>query len=231
MKVKYVSASIAAVITALLVLSGCQKLDVVGNASIVSFKALLEAMPNSVKFDDMMAGWSLTAPDGSTQFIWSRDFSKSGMHDVMIDFDARPFIDAGLDTNKLPKDEMILYYNGRIMVGSKLGKEELAYKGEAAPLASYEHIVRLKRNSVKYHAQIDHYGVEVDGECGHMFEWAKDMSKNDKDIVFVLDPKPFVEAGADPEKIEGWVFGKVTVMDDKGNDIVVDKILKPFDIK
>jgi hypothetical protein len=231
MKVKYISASIAAVITALLALSGCQKLDVVGNASIVSFKALLEAMPDKVAYDEKMAGWSLTAPDGSTQFIWSRDFSKSGMHDVMIDFDAQPFIDAGLDTNKLPKDEMILYYNGRIMVGSKLGKEELAYKGEATPLASYEHIVRLKRNSVKYHAQFDHYGVEVDGECGHIFEWAKDMGKNDKDIVFVLEPSIFTDAGVDPEKIEGWVFGKVTVMDAYGNDITVDKILKPFDIK
>jgi hypothetical protein len=151
------------------------------------------------------------------------------MHDVMVDFDAQPFIDAGLDPEKLPKNEMILYYNDRIMVGSKLGKEELTYNGEATPLASYEHIVRLKRSVIGYHAQLDHYGVDVGG--GHLFEWARDMAKNDKDIVFVLDPKIFIDAGVDPAKIEGWAFGKVTVMDDKGNKIEVDKILKPFDIK
>jgi hypothetical protein len=80
MKTKYISViGVAAAITALSVLSNCQKFDVVGNEAVTSFKALLEAMPNNVKFDDMMAGWSLTSPDSSAQFIWSKDFSKSGM--------------------------------------------------------------------------------------------------------------------------------------------------------
>jgi len=201
----------------------------VGNESKVSFKALLEAVPNSIAYDEKMAGWSLTAPDGSAQFIWSRDFSKSGMHDVMIDFDARPFIEAGLDPEKLPKDMTTMYYNDRIMLGIKLGQEALAYDGEATPLASYEHLLRLKRGSIQYHASLDHYGVNIGG--GHIFEWAKDMSKNDKDIVFVLDPKIFIDAGVDPEKIEGWVFAKVTVDDESGKPVQVDKILKPFNIK
>jgi hypothetical protein len=56
------------------------------------------------------------------------------------------------------------------------------------------------------------------------------MGKNDKAIVFVLDPEPFLKAGADPRKIEGWVFGKVPV-DIDGKPTEVDKLLKPFNLK
>ncbi len=63
-----------------------------------------------------------------------------------------------------------------------------------------------------------------------MFEWAKDMDKNDKDLVFVLDPQPFIDAGTDPANTEGWVFGKVKVDDGKGKMVEVDKLLKPFEL-
>jgi hypothetical protein len=64
-----------------------------------------------------------------------------------------------------------------------------------------------------------------------MFEWAKDMGTNDKDMVFVLNPEPFIAAGVDPGKIAGWAFAKVTVDDENGKPIEVDKILKPFDLR
>jgi hypothetical protein len=53
-----------------------------------------------------------------------------------------------------------------------------------------------------------------------LFEWAKDMTTNDKDIVFVLDPA----------RITGWAFAKVTVDDENGKPVQVDKILKPFNL-
>jgi hypothetical protein len=56
------------------------------------------------------------------------------------------------------------------------------------------------------------------------------MSTNDKDIVFVLNPEPFIKAGVNPNNIKGWAFAKVTVDDANGKPIVVDKILKPFDL-
>jgi hypothetical protein len=65
---------------------------------------------------------------------------------------------------------------------------------------------------------------------GNLFEWAKDMSVNDKDIVFVLNPEPFIAAGVDPSRIEGWVFAKVTVDDPNGRPVQVDKFLKPFNL-
>ena len=87
----------------------------------------------------------------------------------------------------------------------------------------------MNRDHIKYHTALDHYGVDI-GD-GNMFEWAKDLSTNDKDIVFVLNPQIFIDAGVDPDKVEGWVFAKVSAEDEDKKPIEVDKFLKPFSIK
>lgn len=207
-------------------LAACADTDVVGTESVNSFEKVLGAMGNNVAEDEMNGGWALTSPDGSERFIWSKDFSSGQPHDLMLEFEAQPFIDAGLDVTKLPAGILI---EDKIMVGSNLGDEELTYDGDATPLASYEKIVELYRERVKYHTDLDHYGVNA-GE-GNMFEWAKDMGTNDKDIVFVVDPKMFIDAGVDPTKVEGWIFAKVKVDDEDGKPIEVDKFLKPFSIQ
>ncbi len=203
-----------------------KELDVVGKESVTSFGAVLNAVGDKVVADDINGGWSLPAPDDTARFIWSKDYSSSPLHDVMLEFDAQPFIDAGLDTSKLP--ENISFYDGMLMVGTKLGEDKLEYSSEATALASYEQIVNLYRDSIGYHTALDHYGVNL-GD-GNMFEWAKDMSTNDKDIVFVLNPQPFIDAGIDPNDVEGWVFAKVPVEVD-GKPTEVDKLLKPFNLK
>lgn len=209
-----------------LIISSCQQTDVVGKTSITSFNAILSAIPENVVADEMNGGWSLNAPDGSARFIWSKDYKTSPLHDVMLEFDSKPFIDAGLDVSKLPAG---MAYNDKIMVGTKLGNEKLSYSGDATPLSSYEQIVTLKRASIKYHTALDHYGVDLAG--GNMFEWAKDMTTNDKDIVYVLNPQVFIDAGVDPLKVEGWIFAKVPIIDKDGKSVEVDKFLKPFNLK
>jgi hypothetical protein len=204
----------------------CGKLDVVGTDSVKSFDKVLRQIPQAVTPDGVNGGWSLSAPDGTARFIWSRNYAESPLHDVMLEFDAAPFIAAGLDPEGLP--ENFAFYEGVLMVGMKLGEERLKYAGEVTPLASYEQIVKLKRSSIGYHGALDHYGVNLGN--GNMFEWAKDMSTNDKDIVFVLNPEPFIAAGVDPNKIEGWAFAEVTVDDANGKPIQVNKILKPFNL-
>jgi hypothetical protein len=204
----------------------CGKLDVVGTDSTASFDKVLKQIPRSVESDPENGGWSLRAPDGSARFIWSKNYAESPLRDVMLEFDAAPFIAAGLDPERLP--ENFAFYEGKIMVGTKLGQEQLRYQGEITPLASYEQIVKLKRSSIGYHGALDHYGVNL-GD-GNLFEWAKDMGTNDKDIVFVLNPEPFIAAGVDPSRIDGWAFAKVTVDDANGKPIEVDKILKPFNL-
>lgn len=216
----------ALILAGLFVLASCTSLDVVGTESVNSFEKMLGATVSLTSKDEMNGGWSLTAPDNSVRFIWSRDYSKSPIHDVMLELDAAPFVNAGLDVNKLPAG---MAYDSMLMVGTKLGTQSITYSGEATPLASFKKIVELKRDAVKYHAALDHYGVDLGN--GNAFEWAKDMSTNDKDIVFVLDPKVLIDAGVDPQKVEGWVFAKVSTMDANNKPIEVDKFLKPFSLQ
>jgi hypothetical protein len=221
-------------------------LDVVGKESASSFDTVLQAVPNNVAADTDNAGWSLTAPDKSARFIWSEDYSKSPLHDVMLEMDAQPFLDAGLDPDKLP--ENYVFYEGGmmgggaslsadklLMVGTKLGNDSLSYDGPPTALSSYQQIVDKYRGSINYHTALDHYGVKL-GD-GNMFEWAKDLSVNsatnerqDKDIVFVLNPEPLIAAGVDPGKVKGWVYAQVPV-EENGKATEVWKFLKPFDLK
>ena len=207
----------------LLVLSACAQTDVVGKVSVTSFGAVLDL--SDVTTDEMYGSWSLNAPDNSARFIFSKDFKSSAPHDVMIELDAQPFIDAGLDPAKLPAGILV---GDKIMVGQELGEETFTAEAQAAPLASYEELVRLKRESVGYHEKLDHYGIDLGN--GSKFEWAKDLKTNDKDIVFVLDPQMLIDAGVDPAKVTGWVFAAVEMKDESGKPVSVDKFLKPFDL-
>lgn len=209
---------------ALLALTACAQTDVVGKVSVTSFDAVLKSA--DIQKDDMNSGWSLVAPDKSARFIWSWDTSVSAPHDVMLELDAQPFIAAGLDTKKLDAG---LFIDGKIMLGQSFGDAAFPASAQNTALASYEQLVKIKREAIGYHEKLDHYGI--DAGSGNKFEWAKDMSKNDKDIVFVVDPKAFIEAGVDPAKVSGWVFAKVEIKDAAGKPIEVEKLLKPFNLK
>ena len=215
----------ALAITAVISLTACNKLDVIGDTSIKSFDAVVTKLGDQVTEDTEFGGWSLASPDGEARFLWSEDYSKTTSNDVQLVVKAKPFLDAGLDVSKLPEGVLA---GDELILGTELGKDVLTYSGKATPLSSYEQIVKLYRDNISYHAALDHYGVKLSG--GNMFEWAKDMTTNDKDIVFVLNPEIFLNAGVDAAKVEGWVFAQVETMDDNGKKIKVDKFLKPFDL-
>ena len=220
-KIILTTLSLAAIFT----LSACQQADVVGKVSSKSFEAVLKKIPDNIKSDDANNGWALTSPTGE-RFIWSKDFSTEGKPDAMLEFDAKPFIDAGLDINKLPK-EMVA--GDKLVYKAEFGQDKFTYKGEPTPIDSYSQIVKTHRDVIGYHEKLDHYGAALGN--GNMFEWAKDITTNDKDIVFVLNPQPFIDAGVKPDKVQGWVFAKVEVKDKNGKPEQVDKFLKPFDFK
>lgn len=231
------SLGIAAVVVAALLIVILRtvggNLDVVGKESVASFDTVLKTIPDQVRADAENGGWSLDAPDGSVRFIWSENYAKSPLHDVMLELDAKPFVDAGLDTDKLSDDYVA--YEDMLMIGTKLGNDELTYSGSVTPLAAYEQIVAKYRSSINYHHSLDHYGVMLGG--GNMFEWAKNLETNtvanvdqDKDIVFVLNPEPLIAAGVDPEKVEGWAYAQVEV-EENGKPVNVYKFLKPFNIR
>ena len=105
----------------------------------------------------------------------------------------------------------------------------LTYDGEITPLASYEKLIDQKRELIGYHSSLGHFGIDLSG--GNMFEWAKDNTANDKDMVFVLNPEVFEAAGVNLDAVEGWLHAEVKVMDAKGKMFGVYKLLKPFNLK
>jgi len=215
---------ITLILLTLISFSGCGKLDVIRNYSINSFDKILTMSGDRVKIDKLATSWSIYAPDQTARFVLSKDYSKTNL-DVLIETDAKPFLESGLDVSKLPEGMVV---GDKIIVGTSLGDNALSYEKEPTPLEIYKKIVSLSRDHLKYHAKLDHFGIDLTN--GNVFEWAKNTATNDKDIVFVLNPQAFIDAGVDPTKVEGWLFAKVETMDSHGKKVQVDKFLKPFDL-
>jgi hypothetical protein len=227
MKKFYSNIITAGIITiVLLFISSCKQLDVIGKGAKAAFDEVLTVRSAAVGNNGPHGGFTLPAPDGSAVFEWVPNSGSDAPYDMMLIFDIQPFLDAGLNADRLP--DSITISGDKIIVGTKLMSEKAAYTGAPTPSSSFEHLVDRNRNSVGYHSALDHYGVDLGG--GFMFEWAKNMKTNDKDMVFVLNPDPFIAAGADPAKIDGWVFTTVPTMDKNGRKIEVEKILKPIDL-
>jgi hypothetical protein len=222
-------AMVIAVLAMVTALAGCSGTDVIGKVSVTSFDSVLTAVGDKVTTDEMNNGWSLQSPGGE-RLVLSKDFSSTGKPDLMMELNAKPFLDAGLDPTKLP--EGTYWYDAAtslLMVHSEQGTDKFTYAGDPTPLDTFKQIVATHRSIIGYHEKLDHYGVAFGN--GNMFEWAKDMATNDKDIVFVLNPQPFIDAGVDPAAIKEWVFAKVEVKDANGKKELVDKFLKPYNLK
>ncbi len=217
-----------------------KSLDVVGNDSVASFGEILRSFPDGVA--ESGTHWSLTAPDKSARFSWSRNSGAGEPYGVMLTLDAEPFLKAGLDPEKLPGNYVFsetgtaeMAGHSVLTVGSALGATAAASGADSTAVAAYSRIVDTHRDRINYHSFLDHYGVKLGG--GNMFEWAKNMRTNeydntvqDKDIVFALNPEPFIKAGVDPEKIDGWLHAQVPVMTG-GSTGLEWLLLKPFDLQ
>lgn len=196
-------------------------LDVIGNASIPTLEAAVKAAQQETELED--GYWTVQAPDGSAQVRISRDWSQTD-DDLILEWDVAPFLQAGLDPEQLP--DAYEYDGTMLRISVTLG--DGGNLGEAKTLAeAYGRIVAQTPALIGYHAQLDHFGLEIGH--GNLLEWAKDLQANDKDMVFVLNPEPLTEAGVDPEVLEGWVYGKVKAHVN-GKMAEVDKFLKPFDL-
>lgn len=214
------------IIICLVTLVSCRQLDVVGNKSISSFEEVLNTIPDNVQADSKKAGWVLKAPDGTAEFFLSSDFSKTSENDVLMRLDAQPFVDAGLDISKLPEG---MIEGDTLLIGAELGNSSPDDAAEVTPLKAYEQLVYEYREKLSFHSELGHFGISV-GD-GNVFEWAKDMKENDKDMVFALNPQAFQEAGADIQQIDGWTYAQVDTMDENGKPIKIYKLLKPFNLK
>lgn len=225
MKIKLLTITAIAMVL-IFALTACQSTDVVGNVSKTSFEALTNKVSDKLTTDEQSKSWAITSPGGE-RFLLGKDMA--GTPDAAIEFDATPFINAGLDPTKLSTD--IYSYDqasNRIKIAAELGSPKTAVKADAKVTDSFNKLVETNRESIGYHAKLDHYGIALGN--GNMFEWAKDLTTNDKDMVFVLNPQPLIDAGVDPAKVTDWVFAKVPVVDENNKEIQVDKFLKPYEL-
>ncbi|MDP3057973.1 MAG: hypothetical protein Q8N36_00715 [bacterium] len=216
----------SSIILLALVLTGCTNLDVVAKGAQTSFEGFANKLGAKFTFDAVNKAWVMHSPNDEHFFITID--SAIGTADVGLEFSAEPFIAAGLDVAKLPANYSYNIGENTITIIANLGNKTFSKKAVNSPQEAFAELLKAYRSSVGYHTALDHYGVDF-GD-GNMFEWANNLKTNDKDIVFVLNPTPFIQAGVDPTKIEGWAFLKVPVMDATGKPIQVDKILKPYDI-
>ncbi len=218
--------AITAIAVAALSLAGCTSTDTVGKFAVKSFESLETNLGESVQQETDTLNWSLLTPNAEKVTINS-DFSSPV--DIVMTFDATPFIKAGLAPENLDSEVISLDSSNNILsITSELGSENPTNEKTTSMTAVIEGLVKNYRDRIGYHSKLDHYGISLDG--GNMLEWAKDLKTNDKDLVLVLNPEPFIAAGVDPNAVEGWIYAEVEMMDENDKPFFEYKFLKPYNI-
>lgn len=229
---------VAAALSFALAISACAGTDVVARVAKTSFEAVVEASGADASWDAGSGAWSLASAGGDLVLV-AADFARNNAEgapadldrpDVALSLDAAPFLAAGLDPARLSGGSGFDYSveAGRLVLRFELGDAKFPAGASASFTTAFAELLGARRDVLGYHAALDHYGLDLGG--GNMFEWAKDATKNDKDLVWVLDPAALVAAGLDPAAVAGWVFAEVEVMDADGRKRLVEKLLRPYDL-
>ena len=95
-------------------------------------------------------------------------------------------------------------------------------------LAQFEYDIIILREYISFNAKTNRYILRI--EAGNMFGWTKDINSEEASIVFILDPESFVEAGVDPEKIEGWLYIQLET-EENGETINAYKFVKTISLE
>lgn len=210
-----------------LILASCAGTDIIASTAVESFEAMVTTDAVRVDEDAALDAWSVQGPDDTIFYLGKRS---DGELDTAIDLDATPFLEAGLKPEKLPENVFFFDENSqRLRIMGELGQNPLKGQTGNDITGTFKQWVETYRNAIGYHSALDHYGMDMGS--GNMLEWAKNLDTNDKDLVFVLNPEPFISAGVIPQQLEGWIFAEVETMDKTGKAIMVEKFLKPFDLK
>lgn len=215
---KIITIALALALVAI-ILTGCASADVILKYSPASLDKIVETFPTILTDNTVSDHYYYLSIDGENTLKVSHDFSITGAEDLVMQTALKPFVDAGLDPAKLGAgyraDDTSLFLVADFGAGS--GKQDTFTN-------SVFESVKADRSVLTYHADLDHYGIKFPAG---KFEWAKDASTNDKDIVFVIAAQPLADLGVDVQNIEGWVFK--TMKDDAGRDF--DVLLKPYSLE
>ncbi|MBA4365759.1 MAG: hypothetical protein C0398_07185 [Coprothermobacter sp.] len=202
--------------------------DVVAVHAVRSYDTLLRAPEMSVARNDAAGAWLLTSPGGETLTFGGG--TATGSNELVVTLDARPFLAAGLNPSLLPAGSQVEGdgASARIVMRYDKGTGSFSDGAETQPLQALQDLVRNHRMMLGYHAALGHFGLALGG--GNMVEWAKDQQANDKDLVFVLNPQPFADAGVNVANVQGWVLADVPVMDAQGRKSTARKLLRFYNL-
>jgi hypothetical protein len=183
-----------------------------------SFKDIVDKYPNLITDNTLTNHYFNLTVDGETTLLISHDYELTGSDDIMIETPLQPFVDAGLAVSKLGDGykvaDNMLYLTADY--GNGTGMKDTITN-------SLFESVKSDRSVLTFHQKLDHYGIKL---TAGKFEWAKDYTTNDKDIVFVIKAQPLKDLGVDVNNISGWTF--TTVQDNDGSNI--DVLLKAYDL-
>ena len=217
MKKKYFAVP-ALVLALTIFLASCGSTDVVLNYSPGSLNDILDANPTLVTDNTKETHYYDLTVDGQTTLRISHDYSMTGKEDLAIVTPLAPFVAAGLDPANLKEgyraDLNWFYITGSYGDGTGL-KDNVT--------DSLFESVAFDRSNLTYHEALDHYGIKL---TNGKFEYAKDATTNDKDIVFVLAADPLVALGVDVKNVDGWIFKTM----DNPDGTTIDVLLKPYDL-
>jgi hypothetical protein len=202
--------------------------DVVAVHAVQSFDALLRAPGVTVARRDAAGAWVLTSP-GVETLTFGGD-NAAGSNELVVTLDARPFLAAGLDPSLLPAGAQLDGDGARasLVMRYEVGTGTFSDAADSQPVQALQDLVHNHRTMLGYHAALGHFGLALGG--GNMVEWAQDEHANDKDLVFVLNPEPFADAGVDVANVQGWVLEDVPVMDAQGRKSTARKLLKFYNL-
>jgi hypothetical protein len=223
-------------ITALLVSSvlvvsfaGCSR-TVTGNKesdnALNAFNEIVKTYPEKKGFHEALKHWGFELPSGE-KFEWSKDMSANKADFAMVML-ADPLVKAGLDVNKLDKNEWLYEPAGKDDMGvelpNRLIKPYNVSDKKQTSNGSEDSMRRLLKEDtemVSYNKDQQQFMLKL-GE-GNEVLWTEKLGLNDEDMVFVLKVEPLVKAGLDVNKLEGsgWVVKKENP----------NQIVKIYDIK
>lgn len=229
---------VALLVSSVLVLSfaGCSR-TVTGNKEtdngLNAFNAIVKAYPANKGFHQALQHWGFKLSTGE-KFEWTKDTSANKADFAMVML-ADPLVKAGLDINKLDKNEWLNEpaakdENGqdlpnRLIKPYNVSDKKVTSNGSEDAM---RRILKQDPNLVKYHKEQQHYRLML-GD-GNEVQWTEKLGLNDADMIFVLKAEPLIKAGLDVNKLEGtgWIF-KAAGKDEMGDN--PDQIMKIFKIK
>jgi len=208
---------ISLVIASALVTSivGCGR-AVTGNkeadSALEAFNTIVKAFPKNKGFHKVMQHWGFKLGEGE-KFEWTKDTSANKIDYAMVMM-ADPLIKAGVDVNKLDKNQWV-YKPSEVEDGVKLpnrlvhpfnvsDKKETSNGSEDA----LRRVFKQAPQMIEYNKELQQYSLVL-GE-GFEVQWTEKMGINKSDMIFVINGDSLIKAGLDIQKLDGtgWIVGE-----------------------